>query len=397
MQATMKNVITLFVLLFSIPLLAQNQTTVKRTALYKTKGLPATVIPSKDLVVVEARIINDDQKAFTSITEKTGSERYSGINVCLLSYESFSWIHDIKNKIIKDPRISSVSIINYQVPNLKELKRFDAVLAWTDFLPDAGFGAVLAEYVEQGGAVVDMAFANVEGEYLDSEWMDQYALLKPGENPGYLSGPNGLGVIHEFKHPLMENVQEFEGGASSFRSLSNKLHSGAYRVASWEDGYPLVIAKEKVGPQEVRRVCLNFFPASSTMRYDLWDKNTDGALLMVNALQWVADSPSRKIKKMDMPKAVLAKNSEESDFLKSLGFRVYPNPASITLNIDLQGLPNRLMRIRIYNEMGQLVQEAPMQRNGLTIDVSKLGAGLYFITVESGNKVYTSQRIMISK
>ena len=394
----MKNIITSLILLLSLTSVAQISPTAKKKTLYKTKSsLPASAIPSKDLVAIESRIINDDQKAFTSITEKTGSEKYSGINVCLLSFESFSWIHDVKNKIIADPRISSVSIINYYVPNLKELKRFDAILVWTDFLPDAGFGAVLSKYVDQGGAVVDMTFGNVEGEFLDSEWMDNYALLQPGENPHYLSGFNGLGVVHQQEHPVMEGVETFKGGASSYRALSNKLSSGAYRVASWQDGYPLVIAKDQMGPKKVRRVCLNFFPGSSSLRFDLWDKTTDGALLMVNALQWVADSPSKGPSEYNMPKAILAKNSMRDDLIKSLGFNVYPNPANISINIDLQGMPTRLFRIRIYNEMGQLVQEAPMTRDGLKIDVSKLGAGLYFIVVESGNRVYTSQKIMISK
>lgn len=397
-QITMKTLFTLALFLFGITVFAQDNSEGKKQTLYKTdSSLPASAIPSKDLVVIESRIINDDQKAFTSITEKTGSEKYSGINICLISYESFSWIHDVKNKIIEDPRISSVSIINFHVPSLKELQRFDAVLAWTDFLPDAGFGAVLSAYVDQGGAVVDMAFGNVEGEFLDSEWMDYYTLIRPGENPYYLGGRHGLGVIHEEEHPLMQDVETFKGGVSSYRALSNKLVPGAYRVASWEDGYPLVIAKDEVGPKKVRRVCLNFFPGSSSLRFDLWDKKTDGALMMVNALSWVAESPSKLPSEMNMPKAILAKNNLRDDMVKSLGANIYPNPASISINIDLLRLPERSYRIRIYNEMGQLVQEAPMQRDGLKIDVSKLGAGLYLITVESGNQIYTRQKIMISK
>jgi len=45
-----------------------------------------------------------------------------------------------------------------------------------------------------------------------------------------------------------------------------------------------------MGPSGARRADLNLFPPSSDVSYNLWDASTDGAILMANALMWVASA-----------------------------------------------------------------------------------------------------------
>jgi hypothetical protein len=64
-------------------------------------------------------------------------------------------------------------------------------------------------------------------------------------------------------------------------------------------------------------------------------------------------------------------------------FKLYPNPASDYLHIELQ----HEAHVTIFNTLGELMYQTRTQEN--TIPVSKFPNGLYFLRVEDGNKIET--------
>lgn len=71
-------------------------------------------------------------------------------------------------------------------------------------------------------------------------------------------------------------------------------------------------------------------------------------------------------------------------------FIIYPNPASSSLNFEINYLGNEyLTTLRIYNEIGSKVYDTPINLNNISsIDLSNFTKGLYFIKVQSLDKIY---------
>jgi hypothetical protein len=84
-------------------------------------------------------------------------------------------------------------------------------------------------------------------------------------------------------------------------------------------------------------------------------------------------------------------NAEEVKFIKE-EIRVYPNPASSVLNIDVES-PSE---IKIYNVDGVLEKQASSSNKQLTILIEDLSPGIYFIKVKTkAGKVMQSKFIKI--
>jgi hypothetical protein len=81
-------------------------------------------------------------------------------------------------------------------------------------------------------------------------------------------------------HPIMQNVNSFSGGSSSFRPSGTLLSPHGELVAQWSDGRVLVA----VSSQYPNRADLGFYPPSSDVTSTWWVSSTDGARLMANAL-----------------------------------------------------------------------------------------------------------------
>jgi hypothetical protein len=209
------------------------------------------------------------------------------------SPSGLSWNDDVKAKLLSTGMFSSVDLFYYPsgVPTLAQIQDYDAILAYSDG-PGSSFGAslgdVLAEYIEAGGGVVNAVFHTASiplgGNFVTSG----YELIIPsGQSQGTTES---LGTIFDPTHPILEGVNSFNGGSSSYRSSNATVTVGSVVIANWTDGQPLIVVKENVGPKNARRADLNFFPPSNSNegRYDFWDESTDGALIMANALIWVS-------------------------------------------------------------------------------------------------------------
>jgi len=92
-----------------------------------------------------------------------------------------------------------------------------------------------------------------------------------------------LGAVALPGNPLMEGVSSFDGGSASYHAICS-LVTGSTLVASYSNGVPLIAFHSLASRSNV--VGLNFNPVSDVLRSDLWDKNTDGARIMANAIHF---------------------------------------------------------------------------------------------------------------
>jgi hypothetical protein len=161
---------------------------------------------------------------------------------------------------------------------------FEAVLVWSDY----GFnnanelGNNLADYVDAGGGVVCAMFTVGSVSLSGRFHAENYWAIYPESNS---SGYATLGTVYDNNHPILDNVESFNGGNSSWRPSTFGISDGATRVADWSDGKPLIATKQING---VNRADLGLFPPSSDISSSFWDSNTDGDLLMANSLLWVS-------------------------------------------------------------------------------------------------------------
>lgn len=88
---------------------------------------------------------------------------------------------------------------------------------------------------------------------------------------------------------------------------------------------------------------------------------------------------------------------EETELSKSI--KMYPNPANTVATLDFKGALSGKMDVVIVNSMGQemLRQEVlPATTGEVTIDVSSLQQGMYFVRITNGNDLAV-KRLMIQR
>lgn len=196
---------------------------------------------------------------------------------------------DTQARLLATGIFASVDIINTTstTPDLATLLNYDACICWTNTTPtdNVAWGNVMADYVDAGGGVVVAVFAisdTLPARALGGRWQtDGYEIVVP--LGGTTTGNGVLGTINDPGHPIMQGVMSFNGGTNSFRpTLSNTL-PGSEIIAEWSDGRILVA----VGPNP-RRADLGFYPPSNVCSAGFHDPNTDGFVMMANALEYVA-------------------------------------------------------------------------------------------------------------
>ena len=216
-----------------------------------------------------------------------GVQRLSAAALLVYSDNS-DWVNDVKSKIEATAVLDAPLTLfdaGAVTPSLRTLQLYDCVLVWSNFAFDDAIvlGDNLADYVDGGGGVVVMTFANAgESLDIDGRWeaggYDPITPLSQTQNTQLT-----LGAKQQPSHPVLAHVQSFDGGSSSFHG-TGALAPDASLIAQWSNADPLIAElTNKAG----RIVALNFFPPSSDQRSDFWDSSTDGGLLMANALSYV--------------------------------------------------------------------------------------------------------------
>jgi hypothetical protein len=72
---------------------------------------------------------------------------------------------------------------------------------------------------------------------------------------------------------------------------------------------------------------------------------------------------------------------------------VYPQPAKDNLNIDIKFSHNDVSRLDLYDIQGKVLLSTVVNQNSnnVSLDVSELNSGIYFVKVQSENNLYTKK------
>jgi hypothetical protein len=163
---------------------------------------------------------------------------------------------------------------------------------WSDysFANTNLLGDNLAAYVDAGGGVVKAMFAvsGYPNNFIGGAFTaNQYQVVIPGSFTAY--SQETLGAILLPAHPLMSGVTTFDGGPGSYRTIGGTLVPQGLRVANWTDGEPLITYRDDAGTAgNKKRVDLGLFPPSDNSFPYGWNSSTNGAIIMKNALLYVA-------------------------------------------------------------------------------------------------------------
>jgi len=246
-----------------------------------------------------------EYKAYNYDEVLVGYDKHpEGINIAICGAPSDpSWNYDVQAKLLATGQFNSVDIItvNTITPTLAQLQAYNAVLVYSDaiYADATALGNVMADYVDAGGGVVCAMFEIGYGSgplphptaQMKGRWDTQGYYVIP-RTAQYGPPQANLGTVHHPTHPIMQGVSTFDGGTTSARPYFLPPFPTFNRIADWNDTSaqlltPLVATKTIAG---VPRADLGLFPPSSDSRSDFWVSSTDGALLMANALNWVAGS-----------------------------------------------------------------------------------------------------------
>ncbi len=163
-----------------------------------------------------------------------------------------------------------------------ELAAHDVVVVWTNRLvePNASnlLGNRLADFVDQGGGVVEMVFTQFEpNPDVRGRWRTQnYACVASVARTGIFTA-GSLGDVAVPSHPIMQGVQSLEVGSN--RTGETTLLPDANLIASYDDGQILVATREdKPG----RVAWLGIYPGDRNQLQGDWQR------MLSQAIDWTA-------------------------------------------------------------------------------------------------------------
>lgn len=196
-------------------------------------------------------------------------------SILLLHADSNFYVNNVKNALVSTGLFTAGEVDSFDArvstPTLPDLTPYDAVFAWTNYVPYNGtaLGDVLANYVDAGGGLVVNTYS------FSSGWAIGGALMSSGYSPLQNSGSNGnpgtnlVALVADaiFNGVNLANVMDF----SNFNYAIPTLDPGATLLADNGSGVNM-IARNAAG----NIIAMNIFPGFNT--------NGDAARLYANAL-----------------------------------------------------------------------------------------------------------------
>ena len=214
-------------------------------------------------------------------------------SVAIVASDDAARVADVRCKLHNLEMFSKVDAIDAQsqTPAVGALNDYAALLTWTgaSYHDPDGLGDELAAFVDGDRGVVHSPVSFSSGPRLGGRWLtDEYRPLIEMDPTG--EAELTLTAI-DAGHAVLSGVNTLGGGESGHHTISilNSVPAdpAPQVVATWSNGQPLVVIKKKTAGGRV--VSLNMFPPSSDALSDSWDRHTDGARLMGNALLFAAN------------------------------------------------------------------------------------------------------------
>lgn len=75
--------------------------------------------------------------------------------------------------------------------------------------------------------------------------------------------------------------------------------------------------------------------------------------------------------------------------------KIYPNPVSNRLHLSIDAPILNETSVFIHNNFGKLIQTIPLSSSSLHLDVQDWVSGVYFLSIQSGNKLLTKRFVVI--
>jgi hypothetical protein len=85
-----------------------------------------------------------------------------------------------------------------------------------------------------------------------------------------------------------------------------------------------------------------------------------------------------------------------NNILDNDNITIYPQPATNTLNIETKGNINEVKELQLFDIKGCLLLSQLINQDNISLDVSGLDSGIYFVKMQSDKTVFT-QKIQITR
>ncbi|KAJ6234550.1 btb (poz) domain-containing 2a-related [Anaeramoeba flamelloides] len=194
----------------------------------------------------------------------------------------------------------NISVVNANLESLsyEEIKDYDTIFifSYEPFLNAVEVGNSLAKYVENGKGIVicssDTLRLNhprsMKGRIVSPEFLP----FSPGKL--FFNKKLSLGDKKFPMHPILKNVNSFNGGKDSFHIVPKVIYQNSQIIAEWSNKQPLVGLKYIRNPIPHKDGCviiLNIWPISNKVRNhdSFWDPNSDGKKLIANSINFAVN------------------------------------------------------------------------------------------------------------
>ncbi|MGB2696683.1 MAG: glutaminyl-peptide cyclotransferase [Candidatus Zixiibacteriota bacterium] len=200
--------------------------------------------PPVSEVFGEASFAQQKRNYFNEIEfDITGEKLTLGTRDVLLVYADVG-ASALRSILVSYPDIGLVDLwysgsLGGTIPSLSDLEVYDCVLAWNNqaWANMYAIGDVLADYIDQGGAVVTMVDCWSAGTYASRGRYFEEKDYSPFKSLGEAIFESRILGWYDTSHPMMDGVGSL---ATSSYYNNTTLTDGAVEAARWDDGTPLV-------------------------------------------------------------------------------------------------------------------------------------------------------------